>query len=58
MNRRVFFSPLRSPKTGSRKGPCPRAENLRMVDGAILASEASGMGSELRPDSVRKDKVR
>lgn len=58
MNRRVFFSPLRSPETGTRKGQCPYVENLRMVDGAMLASGAPGPASELRPDSVRKDKVR
>ncbi|HWB98308.1 MAG TPA: mandelate racemase/muconate lactonizing enzyme family protein [Bryobacteraceae bacterium] len=44
-------------ETGSLKGDSSAVEKLRMADGAILAPETPGMGSELRPDYVRKFKV-
>jgi L-alanine-DL-glutamate epimerase-like enolase superfamily enzyme len=44
-------------ESGSLKGESSSLEGLRMVDGEILAPETPGMGSELRPDFVRKHKV-
>ncbi len=44
-------------ETGSLKGEGSSLEKLRMVDGAVLAPETPGMGSELRPDYIKKFKV-
>jgi L-alanine-DL-glutamate epimerase-like enolase superfamily enzyme len=44
-------------ETGSLKGDGSSLEKLRMQDGAVLAPETPGMGSELRPDYIRKFKV-
>jgi hypothetical protein len=44
-------------ETGSLKGDSSSVEKLRMVDGAVLAPQTPGMGSELRPDYVKKFKV-
>ena len=44
-------------ETGSLKGDPSGVEKLRMVDGAVLAPETPGIGSELRPDYVRKFKT-
>jgi L-alanine-DL-glutamate epimerase-like enolase superfamily enzyme len=44
-------------ETGSLKGDSSHVETLRMVDGAILAPETPGMGSELRKDWIGKYKV-
>ena len=41
----------------SLKGESSTLEALRMRDGEILAPETPGMGSELRPDFIRKHKV-
>ncbi|HZT33859.1 MAG TPA: mandelate racemase/muconate lactonizing enzyme family protein [Bryobacteraceae bacterium] len=44
-------------ETGSLRGDSSSVEKLRMAGGEILAPETPGMGSELRPDYVRKFKV-
>jgi L-alanine-DL-glutamate epimerase-like enolase superfamily enzyme len=44
-------------ETGSLKGEGSSLEKLRMVDGAVLAPETAGMGSEMRPDYIKKFKV-
>jgi L-alanine-DL-glutamate epimerase-like enolase superfamily enzyme len=44
-------------ETGSLKGEGSSVEKLRMTDGAVLAPETPGMGSEMRPDYLRKFKV-
>jgi L-alanine-DL-glutamate epimerase-like enolase superfamily enzyme len=44
-------------ETGSLKGDGSSLEKLRMQDGAVLAPETPGMGSELRPDYIKKFKV-
>jgi L-alanine-DL-glutamate epimerase-like enolase superfamily enzyme len=44
-------------ESGSLKGQSSSLEKLRMENGEILAPETAGMGSELRPDFVRKYKV-
>ncbi len=44
-------------ESGSLKGESSSLEGLRMIDGKILAPETPGMGSELRPDFIRKYKV-
>lgn len=44
-------------ESGSLKGESSTLEKLRMRDGQILAPETPGMGSELRPDFIRKFKV-
>ncbi len=41
-------------ETGSLKGDSSHVEVLRMQDGAILAPETAGMGSELRRDYISK----
>jgi L-alanine-DL-glutamate epimerase-like enolase superfamily enzyme len=42
-------------ESGSLKGPPSSVEDLRMRDGQILAPELPGMGSELRPEFIRKN---
>jgi L-alanine-DL-glutamate epimerase-like enolase superfamily enzyme len=44
-------------ETGSLKGEGSSLEKLRMVDGAVLAPETPGMGSEMRPDYIKRFKV-
>ncbi len=44
-------------ETGSLKGEGSSLEKLRMVDGAVLAPETPGMGSELRPDYIKRYQV-
>ncbi len=44
-------------ETGSLRGESSHVEQLRMKDGAILAPETPGMGSELRRDWIAKFKV-
>ncbi|MEZ5360994.1 MAG: mandelate racemase/muconate lactonizing enzyme family protein [Bryobacterales bacterium] len=44
-------------ETGSLKGNSQYLEALRMQDGAVLAPEAPGMGSDMRPDWIQKYKV-
>ena len=44
-------------ESGSLKGTPSTVEALRMRDGRILAPELPGMGSELRPEFIRKHKV-
>ena len=44
-------------ESGSLKGESSSLEKLRMSNGEILAPETPGMGSELRPDFIRKHKV-
>jgi L-alanine-DL-glutamate epimerase-like enolase superfamily enzyme len=44
-------------ETGSLKSQGSTVEQLRMENGAVLAPETPGMGSELRPDYIRKYKV-
>jgi L-alanine-DL-glutamate epimerase-like enolase superfamily enzyme len=44
-------------ESGSLKGTPSNVEELRMRDGRILAPELPGMGSELRPEFIRKHKV-
>ena len=44
-------------ETGSLKGDSSSVEKLRVKDAAVLAPEMPGMGSELRPDYIRKFKV-
>jgi L-alanine-DL-glutamate epimerase-like enolase superfamily enzyme len=44
-------------ETGSLKGEGSTLEKLRMVDGAVLAPETPGMGSEMRPEYIKKFKV-
>jgi L-alanine-DL-glutamate epimerase-like enolase superfamily enzyme len=44
-------------ESGSLKGQSSSLEPLRMVDSQMLAPETPGMGSELRPDFIRKYKV-
>ena len=44
-------------ESGSLKGEGSSVEKLRMVDGAVLAPQSPGMGSELKPDYIRKHKV-
>ena len=45
-------------ETGSLKGgSSSQVEALKMVDGAVLAPTTPGMGSELKPDWIRKYKV-
>jgi L-alanine-DL-glutamate epimerase-like enolase superfamily enzyme len=44
-------------ETGSLKGEPATLERLRMREGQILAPEMPGIGSELRPDFIRKHKV-
>ena len=44
-------------ESGSLKGESSTLEKLRMSNGDILAPETLGMGSELRPDFIRKHKV-
>ena len=41
-------------ETGSLKGDNSTVERLRMENGAILAPESPGMGSEMRPDYIAK----
>lgn len=42
---------------GSLNGDPSTVEKLRMADGAMLAPESPGMGSELLPEHVQKHKV-
>jgi L-alanine-DL-glutamate epimerase-like enolase superfamily enzyme len=42
---------------GSLKGTSSTLEQLHMVDSAILAPQMPGIGSELRPDYIKKHKV-
>lgn len=44
-------------ESGSLKGQSSAVEELRMHDGEILAPESPGLGSEMRPDFIRKYKV-
>jgi L-alanine-DL-glutamate epimerase-like enolase superfamily enzyme len=44
-------------ESGSLKGESSTLEPLRMIDGQVLAPETPGMGSELKPDYIRKYKV-
>ncbi len=44
-------------ESGSLRGESSHVERQRMVDGAILAPEGPGMGSELRPDYIAKYRV-
>ncbi len=44
-------------ESGSIKGDSSAIEPLRMKDGEMLAPETPGMGSELKPDWIRKYKV-
>lgn len=44
-------------ESGSLQGTPSTLEALRMQNGEILAPESPGMGSELRPDFIRKHKV-
>ncbi len=44
-------------ESGSIKGDSSYIEPLRMKDGEMLAPETPGMGSELKPDWIRKYKV-
>ena len=44
-------------ETGSLKGEGSSVERLRMADGAVLAPETPGMGSEMRPDYIKKFRV-
>ena len=44
-------------ETGSLRGDSSSVERLRMVDGAILAPETPGMGSELKREWIAKNKV-
>ena len=44
-------------ETGSLKGEGSTVEKLRMTEGAVLAPETPGMGSEMRPDYIKKFKV-
>ncbi len=45
-------------ETGSLKGTSPsHVESLRMVDGAVLAPTSPGMGSELKPEWIRRYKA-
>jgi L-alanine-DL-glutamate epimerase-like enolase superfamily enzyme len=44
-------------ESGSIKGDSSAVEPLRMKDGEMLAPETTGMGSELKPDWVRKYRV-
>ncbi len=44
-------------ESGSIKGDHSALESLRMKDGQMLAPETPGMGSELKPDWVKKYKV-
>ena len=44
-------------ESGSLKGESSTVEPLRMIDGQVLAPETPGMGSELKPDYIRKYKV-
>jgi L-alanine-DL-glutamate epimerase-like enolase superfamily enzyme len=44
-------------ETGSLKGEGSSVERPRMADGAVLAPETPGMGSEMRPDYIRKFRV-
>jgi len=44
-------------ETGSLKGDGSSLEKLRMQDGSVLAPETPGMGSELRPDYIKKFKI-
>ena len=44
-------------ESGSLKGTPSTVEALRMRDGRILAPELPGIGSELRPEFIRKHKV-
>ena len=44
-------------ETGSLREDSSHVEQLRMVNGEILAPEMPGMGSELRPEWIRKFKV-
>ncbi|HKW99185.1 MAG TPA: mandelate racemase/muconate lactonizing enzyme family protein [Bryobacteraceae bacterium] len=44
-------------ETGSLKGSSSSVEKLRMVEGAVMAPETPGMGSELRPDYIRRFKI-
>jgi len=44
-------------ESGSLKGEPSTLEELRMRDGQILAPVLPGLGSELRPDFIRKHKV-
>ena len=44
-------------ETGSLKGDSQYVEALRMKDSAVLAPESPGMGSDMRPDWIAKNKV-
>ncbi len=44
-------------ETGSIKGDSSTVEPLRLKDGAVLAPQTAGMGSELKADYIRKFKV-
>ncbi|HKD04920.1 MAG TPA: mandelate racemase/muconate lactonizing enzyme family protein [Bryobacteraceae bacterium] len=44
-------------ETGSLKGEGSSLERLRMTDGAVLAPETPGMGSEMRPDYIKRFRV-
>jgi len=44
-------------ETGSLKGEGSSVEKLRMVEGAVLAPETPGMGSEMRPDYIKRFRV-
>ena len=44
-------------ETGSLRGDSSHVETLKMVDGAVLAPETPGMGSELRKDWIAKNRV-
>ncbi|MBI3698501.1 MAG: hypothetical protein HY238_27125 [Acidobacteria bacterium] len=44
-------------ESGSLRGESSHVEKQRLIDGAILAPEGLGMGSELRPDFIAKNKA-
>ena len=45
-------------ESGSLRGQSSHVEQQRMVDGAILAPESPGMGSEPRPDWIDKNRAK
>lgn len=44
-------------ETGSLRGDSSHVESLRLENGAILAPQSAGMGSELRKDYIQKHKI-
>ena len=45
-------------ESGSLRGQSSHVEQQRMLDGAILAPESSGMGSELRPEWIERNRAK